>query len=191
MENEKAIESYIKIKEKSQDDFEKNITYLSAGTLVLSLTFIEKIVPLPNSKSIWMLTVSWILLTATLLANLISQQLAAVMHDKTISQLYQNKADIYTKMVSRNRVLNVINWGTIVGLVTGIFFLVLFCSTNAYKMENDNKNIQPSNNDSLIKGRTITIQPPSTNASPSESSSSGQNSGDTQGANSTSDASKR
>jgi hypothetical protein len=36
------------IKDKSEDNFEKNLVYMTAGTLVLSLTFIEKIAPLQN-----------------------------------------------------------------------------------------------------------------------------------------------
>lgn len=48
------------IKEKSEDDYEKNLVYISSGTLVLSLTFIEKIVPLQGSTVVWFLIASWI-----------------------------------------------------------------------------------------------------------------------------------
>lgn len=43
-QRERTRELLENIKQKCEDDFEKNITYISAGTLVLSLTFIEKIV---------------------------------------------------------------------------------------------------------------------------------------------------
>ena len=58
-----------KIKEKSEDDFEKNIVLFGTGTLVLSLTFIEKIVQLQGALAIWFLIASWALLTITLIVN--------------------------------------------------------------------------------------------------------------------------
>ena len=40
-DNVKSVHEVLtKIKEKSDDDYEKNITYISSGTLILSLTFI-------------------------------------------------------------------------------------------------------------------------------------------------------
>lgn len=73
-----------RIKEKSEDDFEKKITYISAGSLAISLTFIEKIVPLKDSTEIWLLICSWIFLAFTLLLNLLSNLYSSHIMDKSL-----------------------------------------------------------------------------------------------------------
>ncbi|SMD43098.1 hypothetical protein SAMN00777080_1675 [Aquiflexum balticum DSM 16537] len=39
-------QSVLEQKSKSDDDFEKYITYISSGALIITLTFVEKISPL-------------------------------------------------------------------------------------------------------------------------------------------------
>jgi hypothetical protein len=46
-----------RIKEKSEDDFERNITYISAGALAISLTFLERIVPVKESVQTYLVIV--------------------------------------------------------------------------------------------------------------------------------------
>lgn len=55
----KNRELILRIKDKSEDNFEKNLIFITSGTLLLSLTFIEKIVPLANAKGIVWLIISW------------------------------------------------------------------------------------------------------------------------------------
>ena len=163
-----------KIKEKGDDDYEKNITYISAGTLVLSLTFIEKIVNLGDSNSVVILIISWILLALTLLANLISHQLSSYYHEKTICDFDADDPNLEKNINKRNKVIRTINWGTTFSLVVGILFLILFCSINAIKMSNEKKALDNSGNANYEKkGRTIIV--PSTSAS--STSSTGGNSG--------------
>jgi hypothetical protein len=83
--SENQYNNLAKIKEKSEDDYEKNIVYISAGTLVLSLTFIEKIVNLKDSSVIWVLISSWCFLAVTLLFNLVSHQLSSFYHDRCMA----------------------------------------------------------------------------------------------------------
>ena len=46
---DKDRDAFQKAIENSENDFEKNLTYISAGALGLSLAFIEKIVKLENA----------------------------------------------------------------------------------------------------------------------------------------------
>lgn len=193
---EKDRELLVKIKEKGDDDFEKNITYISAGTLVLSLTFIEKIVELKQSSHVWSLILSWGLLALTLLANLISHQLSSYYHEKTIEDVDNKLLTVPLSIKKRNRIIRVINWCTTGTLILGIFFLILFSSINAINMANSNDNLhRPDNGADLIKkGRTITVPVSATsNTSNSSNSSnqgtkSGQNAGNN---NSSKDSSKK
>lgn len=159
---QEQLEALAKIKEKSEDDYEKNLVYIAAGTLVLSMTFLEKIVNLSESSAVPILIGSWVLLAFTLLGNLVSHQLSSAYHsecrllyaaccedlpddasaeDKAKDEAAHKKAD--SRMSRCNDILIGINWGTTITLFLGIFLLVIFCSINAYNAShksNDNKN---------------------------------------------------
>jgi hypothetical protein len=49
MKNDQDRDAFQRIKEKSEDDFEKLLTYISAGALGLSITLIEKLVLLNSA----------------------------------------------------------------------------------------------------------------------------------------------
>lgn len=131
-DNEKILD----IKGKSEDDFEKNITYISAGTLVLSLTFLEKIVSLEKASFIWALKWSWISLAITLLVNLASHQLASWFGDLAYMELRRNDPKHEKKVNRRNVIMRCINLFTILSLMLGISFLITFSTKNAYRMSN-------------------------------------------------------
>ncbi|WP_144888641.1 hypothetical protein [Lacibacter cauensis] len=192
---EKERELLANIKDKSDDDYEKNITYIAAGTLVLSMTFIEKIVTLNKSNSIWILIFSWSVLVLTLLTNLISHQLSSLFHENTINEYDESNPKMLTNIKSRNRIIRRINWSTTFGLTLGLILLVIFCSINSIKMTND-KDFGTKDSDYIEKGRTITI--PATgnsgttsNSNNTSSDSSGQNTESTQTSTTTSDTTKK
>lgn len=96
----------------SEDDFEKNLVYLSAGSLVLSIGFIEKIVPISKANCIGFLIISWFLIALALLLNLASHLISANHSTKAREDL-DNKIDIklrYEKVKNRNRKIRFINW---------------------------------------------------------------------------------
>lgn len=163
-----------KIKEKSDDDYEKNITYISSGTLILSLTFIEKIVALDKSTALFALIICWTLLAITLLINLISHQLSSFYHEKAIDEIKQYSnfdrekssdkkkqfgSSIPEEIKKRNNIIRFLNWSTTGTLIGGISFLILYCSLNAIKMTNENKKVSNPDSSSSYseKGRTITV----------------------------------
>lgn len=163
---EEQLEALAKIKEKSDDDYEKNLVYFGAGTLVLSMTFIEKIVTLENSIGIFCLITGWIFLTLTLIGNLVSHQLSSIYHERcriyyaecdeaipsTVERASKKQKIYYSRMLW-------INWGTTALLFLGISFLVIFCSINAYhksqKPQTMSKEIKPQVQEvDIHKGRT-------------------------------------
>lgn len=158
-------------KEKSEDDFEKKVTYISAGALGLSLTFIEKIVHERRATCLGLLISSWALLIFTLLLNLLSHSISSYYHDKTTQEFDREDENLESNIDKRNKRLWIINIVTIATLIFGIVLLVTFVSINLVNMKDlDQKpNITTVNNpvkmDPDTLARTITKPapaPPST-----------------------------
>ena len=119
----KALNSNI---EKSHDAFEKQLNYISAGSLALSMIIVEKIVKdLNNTTHNWMLVTSWFLFVLSLSSNLISHLYAAKVHSKTIVEInngnYSNK-----KSLARNKIINTWNVYSVPVLITGMFLEIIF-----------------------------------------------------------------
>ena len=119
-----------KIKEVSDANFEKSITYISAGALALSMTFVEKVVPFSSGTKFCLLITAWILLTITLLVNLLSHYLSSCYHEKTIEEFDSDCENINTNLDSRNKIIRWVNIGTIFTLFLGILSLIIFLSIN-------------------------------------------------------------
>lgn len=126
--------SILEQKSKSEDDFEKYITFISSGALIITLTFIDKISPLDSSISIWLLILGWGLLAATLLVNLISHYLSSRYNEKTIIDIDEciSNEQILKNIKRRNRRISLLNVSSIISLGTGIFSILVFASINAY-----------------------------------------------------------
>lgn len=160
-EREKAREIIEKVKESSQNDYEKNIIYITAGTLVLSMTFIEKISPLATALSIWIIITSWSFLACSLAINLFSHWYSAFLATK-LQKLLNNLSIPATSINRRidkfNARVQVFNIGTFATMFLGILFLVLYCSINANHMselENKDGQSKPANTDTIQKGRVF------------------------------------
>ncbi|MBS1521578.1 MAG: hypothetical protein JST50_11310 [Bacteroidetes bacterium] len=132
----------LKVYEKSQDSFEKQLSYISAGGLGLSMIFIEKIVKnvgLSNCK--WLLALSWILLGSTLVINLISHSVSAKSTYKTLTDIEENNFDI-EKVKRRIRSINILNNCSIFTLLMGILLLIVFVTINLYTMKYNTNEIE-------------------------------------------------
>jgi len=124
------------VKDKSQDDYEKNLVLITSGTLVLSMTFIEKISPLEGASGIWFLIGAWVLLVLSLLLNLYSHQLAGTYADECMENIDKGlSVDEINGCVSINnkKITSLNNW-TMALMIFGIMALVVYCSINAYNM---------------------------------------------------------
>lgn len=125
---------------KNQEDFERQLIYVSAGTLGASMFFIEKIV---NDMSLahykWLLIVSWLFLGGTIVINAISHFIAMNFNYKSIEEIDKNEYSGKLAL-SRNRKLKYLNLVTVITLLIGILFLILFTSININMSDNKQSN---------------------------------------------------
>lgn len=115
---------------KSHEYFEKQLTYISAGALGLSMLISEKIIKdLSLAKCKWMLFLTWILLGLTLVSNLISHLYTSKLHNKTLNEINEGKYD-YLKAVYRNKCINAWNLFSVALLLIAVVFQILFLIKN-------------------------------------------------------------
>ncbi len=116
--------------QKGQDDFEKQLSFISAGTLGISMVLVDKIIKnISGATNKWMLIGSWSFLGATLVVNLLSHYFSIHFNYRNLDEI---NCDTYDerKSIKRNNIIRVINIFTLCTLTVGIFFLILFMSLN-------------------------------------------------------------
>jgi len=123
-------EELITIFYESQESFEKQLSFITAGALGLSVGFIKDIVnPFKASGYKGLLGWGWGLLVLTLLLNCISHLLAARYSNSAIKEINENKYDP-EKINKRNIKILFINWGTVGIMILGIGLIVSFITYN-------------------------------------------------------------
>lgn len=156
MSREEIRNKFDENRSKSEDDFEKNLTYISAGALGLSLTFIEKIITIDSSSHKWFLILGWILLGLTLSINLISHLISSY-YNRISQEDFDKKAKNLGEIIDRrNLKLSIINWSTVVLLISGVFSIIIFTSINITTMAKQKQQSQQTKESPKEKlGRTI------------------------------------
>lgn len=149
-------------KSKSQDDFEKYINLLASGGIVLSLTFLEKIITDGNICGKWLFIVGIILMVITLLSNLYSHYKSMIDSDLTISEIDDEKYDqIFKNINKRNKLINLFNKTSIWSLIIGVIFILTFVTLNLFNMS-DKTAPRPTTQPpptTIEKGRTVPTPP--------------------------------
>jgi uncharacterized protein with PQ loop repeat len=116
--------------QKSYDSFERQLNYISAGALGVSMLFVEKVVKdIRQTQCNWVLIFSWSLFTLTLVSNLLSHIYTSNIHDKTLSEIYSENYD-HKNASSRNKKIKIWNIVSIILLFLGIIFQIIFISLN-------------------------------------------------------------
>ena len=151
---------------KSEDDFEKNLIYLSSGALGLTLIFIEKIVPPQNSIYLFLLILGWVLLTVTLGINLVSHLISKKYIQKSQSEfddcihLKITWDEHYENSLKRNKNIDIINWVSLGLFILGIISIVIYTSINFNNMAKQ-KNTTTQNkvvkSEKINLGRTVPV----------------------------------
>jgi hypothetical protein len=119
-----------KVYEKSQDAFEKQLSFISAGALGFSMLFVEKAINnFEVSKNKWLIIVSWFLFGLTLIVNLYSHHLSARNTFKTIAEINN---DSYEPKKVEDRIfwVNLFNKITIAMLCLGIGLFIIYVLKN-------------------------------------------------------------
>jgi hypothetical protein len=115
---------------KSHDSFEKQLNYISAGALGLSMIIVEKIVKdLSITKNNYLLILSWCFLGLTLISNLLSHVYSSRVHGKTLNEI-QTESYSYNCALNRNKNINVWNIVSISFLLLGILLQLIFITIN-------------------------------------------------------------
>lgn len=150
---------------KSEDDFEQKLTYIGAGSLALSMTFIEKIIPLENSIDLIFLIVGWSFLVLTLLLNLMSHMISKYLMMKSRLEYDKNNDGmhlklLYLKVIKRNSYIDCLNWVTVILLILGISSIVVFASTNSFNRskKKEPENILSNKSRFVIKGNNNNVE---------------------------------
>jgi hypothetical protein len=152
-------------KSKSQDDFEKYINLMASGGIILSITFMEKIVTIDKAICKYLIVLGMFLMVATLLSNLYSHYKSMLDCDATIRDIDYEKYDaIFKNIEKRNKVINRLNRTSIWSLIIGIILIISFATINIYTMNYSNQNGKPTPNPQTKpateeKGRTIPTPP--------------------------------
>ena len=116
--------------QKSHDSFEKQINYISAGALGVSMLLVEKVVKdITITKCNSLLILSWVFFTLTLVSNLLSHIFTSNIHDKTLAEIYSETYDD-KKATTRNSNIKFWNVISISFLFLGIIFQIIFVSLN-------------------------------------------------------------
>ncbi len=115
---------------RSNEIFEKQLSYISAGAIAVSMAFVKDItgnVATTSFKAL--LVVGWGFLVVTLLINLLSHIWAKNKHNKTIGEIDAGK---YSRdhALRRLKQINLMNGFTVATLVLGIILIVLFMTLN-------------------------------------------------------------
>lgn len=113
--------------------FDKLIVTLSSGALALSLTFIKDISPTPIPCSKFLIFVSWILFTISLIATLLSHYTSHKDMDFEIMKLdknYEDEREMYDPKNPFRTATILLNILSASMFLIGLCFLVAFTSVN-------------------------------------------------------------
>ena len=104
---------------------------LASGSLALSLTFIEKIVPKPHTNTIDFLIVAWssfgFSILVTLLSFLFSQQACLKnieIIEKRLKRIKVSNSNTFTTLTA------ILNWLSMLAFLTGVALLIVFAMNN-------------------------------------------------------------
>lgn len=126
------------LKSKSDDHFEKAITFITSGALGLTLTFHDNIVPFSNAICVCFIAIGWALLVATLFVNLYSHYQSSKSTDATIDDVdgvisYSLTYDDFRNKVNeRNSIINNLNKASIYLLGLGLISIIIYVSINLH-----------------------------------------------------------
>jgi len=125
-------------KSKSDDHFEKAVTFITSGALGLTLTFHDKIVPAENATYVILIAIGWTLLVATLFVNLISHYQSSKSTDDSIDEIdrimdYKITYSIFhNNLNNRNKRIDNLNKASIFLLGSGLLLIIIYVSINLH-----------------------------------------------------------
>ena len=145
----------LKVREKSQDDFEKYLNVFGSGGLLVGLTLLSKLTESKiNYEYRLMLIFGSVSFVVCLLSNLISHYLAIHNNEKNISDIDNQHPKLWENFEKRNKYLGCVNWVSLGSIIAGTILITLFLILNINTMAKQNTNPQ-SQPKSQPKGQAI------------------------------------
>jgi len=138
-ELKKYKETLENLNAKSQDMFEKQLSFISSGAIGVSLLLIEKFFSIKDQPMVkgtscnMMFVVGMTLLVVSLLLNLLSHPFSAFMSEKTIKDIIKDRFS-YIVATKRWNYVKWFNLGSVVSLIIGIILIIYFITLNTLTM---------------------------------------------------------
>lgn len=166
-------EEIVKIREKSQDDFEKYLNVFGSGGLLVGLTLLSKLAESSvEYKFQYILIFGCLMFVLCLLSNLISHYIAIFNCDKNMDDIASQSSELWKNFEKRNNILKYINWASLGAIVIGTSFITLFLILNINTMseKNEKPHEKPqttkTNPERINEEKGRTIQKPTTERKP-------------------------
>lgn len=118
----------------SEEWYDKNFNVITGGAILLSITFLDKVVPYKEAVWKWTLIVSWLTLLVALVLNLISHRRSSRNQMLTINELDSDEDVAFGNAQNRNRDMDHLTFAAMSSMIAGLLFLILYCSINLYNM---------------------------------------------------------
>lgn len=136
----KYCENLLEIINKSNEQFEKQLSFISGGALALSFIVIEKVLKdFLTTKCKWILIVGWSSLVITLLLNLYSHKRAIDYHNRSLTATNEfladpeiNFEDKEKEIENRKKRIERMNNYCLIFLSLGLISLIVYTSINLY-----------------------------------------------------------
>lgn len=120
-----------KIRFENDVAFNRDTTLLSSGALVLSVGFIEKLIPISTATSIYFLYFSWCFFILSLLLNLFTFLFGSDFGNNLSIIEPTLTTEIYnSKIIKHNKIINCFNYIIFGLLITGIISILIFVFIN-------------------------------------------------------------
>jgi hypothetical protein len=133
-------ETLIKSMLSSEEWFDKNLTFIAGGAILLSVSFLDKLVPYKDAICKWTLIAAWFVLMASLVLNLLAHRRSSLNQMTTLNELdEEDELNAFEKAQERNRKMNQLTLGATWSMATGLLLLIIYCSINLYNMPEDKK----------------------------------------------------
>lgn len=124
-----------KVREKSEDDFEKYLNVFGSGGLLVGLTLLSKLVETDIKYQFqWMLIIGSILFLVCLFSNLLSHYMAIHNNDKNINDLDTQCEELWTNFERRNKNIGYVNRTSLTSIISGTILITLFLILNINTM---------------------------------------------------------
>lgn len=128
-----------KVLDYGQEEFDKNILYISSSTLGITVAFIEKVVKLDDAHSKVYLWTGWCFLSATILLYVLSHLISAQITQNILDAFREENNNKFEQDKSYKvrlynflgkKIINCINYILFIMMASGIIYILLFINKN-------------------------------------------------------------